>query len=426
MLNKYVFLNFIISDKLNINFFIANRLIKPGKGKDRISSPIIKIAIISISVGVIIMLISMATGFGLQHKIREKISAFSGHIIITNYDNNQSGLTINPVSIQQNFYPKFKKIKGIKNVQSFATIGGILRTPTDFEGIIYKGVGKNYDWSLFKPYLIQGKIPKFSTSKMNDSIIISKTLSDRLKIKLKDKVQAYFMRQGSQKPQLRIFKIAGIYDTGFEDFDKAYILGQLKMVQRLYKWKDTLTGGFEVVLNDFNQLDTKTKEIYNQTASTLNTKSIKDKYPLIFNWLQMFDFNILMILVIIIFIAGLNMITTILVLILEKRQFIAIMKVLGSNKHRLRRIFLIQAAYIIGFGLLIGNFLGLAVIFLQDKFGFIKLDPRTYYVKTAPVYINLKHILLLNFGVVAIILIMLLIPVLIIGKISPTKVLKYE
>ena len=411
---------------MKIDFFIAKKLINNDKSKDRISSPIIKIAIISISIGVVIMLISMATGFGLQHKIREKISAFSGHIIISNYDNNQSGITLNPISIKQDFYPNFDKVSGIKNVQAFATIGGILKTDKDFEGIIYKGVDSLYDWSLFKPFLIKGKIPDFSKQKMNDSILISKVIADRLQLKLYDKVPAYFIREGSDKPQLRIFKIAGIYDTGFEDFDKSYILGQLQMVQKLYKWPDTLTGGFEVILNDFNQLDLKTQQIYNETPSTLNTQSIKDKYPLIFNWLQMFDFNILLIISIIIFIAGLNMITTILVLILEKRNFIAIMKVLGSRNKRLQRIFLIQAAYIIGIGLFIGNIIGLGLIFLQKYYGFIHLNPETYYVRTAPVYLNFKDILLLNAGIALIILLMLSIPVLIIGKISPTKVLKYD
>jgi len=372
------------------------------------------------------MLISMATGFGLQHKIREKISAFSGHVIISDYDNNQSDISLNPISINQDFYPHFDSIEGIRNVQTYATIGGILRTEKDFEGIIYKGVGPNYDWNIFQSYMQKGKIPDYKTNKLNDSVVISETLANRLNLALYDKVPAYFIREGSQKPQLRIFKIAGIYNTGFEDFDKAYILGQLKMVQRLYKWSDSLTGGFEVILDDFDQIDEKNNEIYREIPAQLNAQSIKEKYPLIFNWLKMFDFNILMILVIIIFIAGLNMITTILVLIMEKRQFIAIMKVMGSDNRRLRRIFLMQAAYIIGIGLLIGNILGLGLIYLQKYLGFIKLDPHTYYVKTAPVYIGLKHIMLLNLGVVITILIMLLIPVLIIGRISPTKVLKFD
>ena len=371
------------------------------------------------------MLISMATGFGLQHKIREKISAFSGHIIISNYDTNQSGLTLKPISLQQDFYPEFKNLQGIKNVQAFATIGGIIRTPKDFEGIVYKGVDSLYDWDLFKPYLIAGKIPHYG-KKMNDSVLISKTIADRLQLKLHQKFNTFFLREGSQKPQLRVFKIAGIYNSSFEDFDKTYVLGDLKMVQRLYKWPDTLTGGFEVVLQDFDNIIPKTLEIYENVPSDLNTESIIDKYPLIFNWLNMFDFNILLILVIIIFIAGLNMITTLLVMILEKRQFIAIMKVLGSSNRRLQRIFLIQAAYIIGVGLFIGNLIGLGLIFLQKQFGFIKLDPETYYVRVAPVYINLKHILLLNAGVLLTILLMLLLPVLVVSKISPVKVLKYD
>ncbi len=411
---------------MNIDFFIAKRLIGSGNYKSKISSPIIKIAIISIAIGMVIMLISMATGFGLQHKIREKISAFSGHIIISNYDTNQSGLTLKPISVKQDFYPRFKNIKGIKNVQAFATIGGIIRTPADFEGVILKGVDSLYDWSLFKPYLLEGKIPCFGRQKINDSILISKTIANRLHLKLHQKINTFFLRKGSQKPQLRVFKIAGIYDSGFDDFDKAYIIGDLKMVQNLYKWHDSLVGGFEVVLNDFDQIDTKTNDIYESIPSTLNTESIKEKYPLIFNWLNMFDFNILLILVIIIFIAGLNMITTLLVLILEKRQFIAIMKVLGSPNKKLQHIFLIQAAYIISTGLLIGNIIGLGLIYLQKYFGFIKLDPETYYVRTAPVFINLKHIFLLNIGVLTAILLMLLLPVLLVSKISPVKVLKYD
>jgi len=372
------------------------------------------------------MLISMATGFGLQHKIREKISAFSGHIIISNYDTNQSGLTLKPISVKQDFYPHFKNIDGIKNVQAFATIGGIIRTPQDFEGIILKGVDSLYNWDLFKPYLLQGKIPHFGRKKINDSIIISKSIANRLNLKLHQKINTFFLRKDSQKPQLRVFRIAGIYDSGFEDFDKTYLIGDLNMVRNLYKWKDTLTGGFEVVLNDFNQIIPKTHEIYETVPSNLNTQSIIDKFPLIFNWLNMFDFNILLILVIIVFIAGLNMATTLLVMILEKRQFIAIMKVLGSPNKKLQRVFLIQAAYIISIGLLIGNIIGLGLILLQKQFGFIHLDPETYYVRTAPVYINLKHILLLNAGVLLAILLILLLPVLVVSKISPVKVLKYE
>ena len=411
---------------MNLNYFIAKRLIGSGNRKSKISSPIIKIAIISISIGVMIMLVSMATGIGLQHKIREKISAFSGHILINNYDSNQSDITLEPISTNQEFYPKFTGVSDIKNIQAYASIGGIIRTAKDFEGFVYKGVDKQYDWSLFKPYLIEGKIPKFGVQKYNDSVVVSKLMSDRLDLKLNDKFDAFFMRKNSDKPQRRVFKVAGIYDSGFQDFDKAYVLGDLKMVQKLYKWNDTLVGGFEIILNDFNEIDLKTNQIYHSIPPQLNTQSIKDKFPLIFNWLQMFDFNILLILVIIIFIAGLNMITTLLVMILEKRQFIAMMKVLGANNKKLQNIFIIQAAYIIGVGLFIGNFLGLGLIYLQKYTGFITLDPETYYVSTAPVYLNFKHILLLNAGVMLAIVLMLLLPVLVISKISPVKVLKYE
>ncbi len=410
---------------MNLDFFIAKRLIKSGDSKSKISSPIIKISISAIAIGVVIMLISMASGFGLQHKIREKISAFSGHILINNYNNNQSGLTLDSIVNDTAFYNNFRNIKGIKNIQAYATIGGIIRTEKDFEGIIFKGVDQNYNWDLFKPYLIAGHIPTFG-KKHNKNVIISKTLSDRLGLKLNDSFNTFFLRKNSDKPQLRIFKVIGIYDTGFDDFDKNYVIGDLKIVQGLYKWPKNAVGGYEVILQDFDQIDKKTEDIEKETPPTLYAQSIMDKYPFIFNWLQMFDFNILLILVIIIFVAGLNMITTLLVMIMEKRQFIAIMKVLGSNNRKLQTIFLIQAAYIIGVGLLIGNFIGLGLIFLQKQFGLIQLNPATYYVKIAPAYINFRHILLLNAGVMIAILMMLLLPVLFISRISPVKVLHYD
>lgn len=410
---------------MNLDFFIAKRLIKSGDDKNKISSPIIKIAISAIAIGVVIMFISMASGFGLQNKIREKISAFSGHILINNYDNNQSGLTLDSIVIDSTFYRNFKNIDGIKNIQAYATIGGIIRTEKNFEGIIFKGVDQNYNWDLFKPYLIEGYMPKFS-EKRNKNVLISKTLSNRLGLKINDSFNTFFLRKNSNKPQLRIFKISGIYDTGFEDFDKNYVIGDLKIVQGLYRWPKNAVGGFEVILQNFDEIDGKTIAIEQETPPTLYAQSIMDKYPFIFNWLQMFDFNILLILVIIIFVAGLNMITTLLVMIMEKRQFIAIMKVLGSNNRKLQRIFLLQAVYVIGIGLLIGNFIGLGLIFLQKQFGLIQLNPATYYVKIAPAYINLKHILLLNTGVMIAILIMLLLPVLFISRISPVKVLHYD
>ena len=411
---------------MNYELFIAKRIIFSKQGKSSISAPIIKIAITAIAIGIIVMLVSVATGVGLQHKIREKVAAFQGHVQITNYDNNNSEITVNPVSKKQDFYPEFKGITGIKNVHIFATKAGIIRTEKDFEGVIFKGISADYDWSYFKNYMTEGKVLSFKESPSNN-VLISTTIAMRLGLKLGDKFNILFVKNDPNKlPNMRVLKIVGLYNSAFNEFDENYIIGDIKHIQKINKWSEDEVGGFEVLLNNFKDLKEKSNAIYANTAATLNTQNIVDKYPSLFEWLSLFDVNITIIIVIMILIAGINMITALLVLILERTQMIGILKALGNSNWSIRKVFLYNAGYLILKGLFWGNLIGLTLLFLQQKFAFISLNPETYYVKFVPVYIDFVQILMLNVGTLVLCLFMLIIPSIIVTRISPVKAIKFD
>ncbi|MDG3580962.1 ABC transporter permease [Galbibacter pacificus] len=411
---------------MNLEYFIAKRLIKGKEHKSSISAPIIKIAITAIALGVIMMLIAIATGVGLQRKIREKIAAFNGHIQIYNYDNNTSDVSINPISIHQDFYPEFKTIDGISHVQAVATKGGIIRTENTFEGIIAKGVGADYNWKPFEDFLVEGRLPEFS-GKRNEEVLISQYLANRLKFKVGTEFWAFFLKDDvSDIPSQIKLKVVGIYNSGFNDFDANYIFIDLRHIQRMNRWKEDQVGTFEVFIDDFHKIQQKGREIYGVTLSTLDSQTIADKYYTIFEWLSLFDFNIAIIIVIMIIVGGINMITALLVLILERTQMIGLLKGLGSNNWSIRKIFLYNAAYLIAIGLFWGNVIGLGLLFLQQKYGFISLDAQTYYVSQAPVYIHPLDVIILNIGVLVLCMLMLLVPSYIITKISPARSIKFE
>jgi len=411
---------------LNYELFIAKRIIAAKQYKSSISSPIIKIAISAIAVGIIVMMIAIATGFGLQEKIREKLSGFNGHIQITNFDNNNSEITLNPVSKNQDFYPEFKNINNITNVQVFATKGGIIRTETDFEGIILKGVASDYDWTFFNEYLVEGTFPDFNNDVTND-VLISKEISNRLHINLGDTFNILFVKDDPSKaPWLRVVKVVGVYDSGFQDFDENFVIADIRHIQKMNRWTEEQVGGFEVLISNFDEIGLKSNQIYKETASTLNSQSIIEKYPGIFEWISLFDNNIYLIIVIMILVAGINMITALLVLILERTQMIGILKALGSTNVSIRKIFLYNAGYLVLKGLFWGNLIGLSILFSQKYFGFITLDPETYYVNEAPVFIDFWYIILLNICTLLLCLLMLIIPTLLITKIDPVKSIKFE
>ncbi|WP_324721490.1 ABC transporter permease [Salinimicrobium sp. HB62] len=411
---------------MNLEFFIAKRLISAKQHKSSISAPIIKIAIVAIAIGVIMMLVAFATGIGLQQKIREKMSAFTGHVTISSYDNNNSQVSLMPISTDQDFYPEFEAVEGIEHVQATAYLGGVIRTETDFEGIIVKGVGTDFNWDYFEDFLIAGQMPDVSGS-LNSEVLISSYTANRLGLEVGDKAVTYFLRdETSRNPLTRAFEITGIYNSGFQEFDELYMLADIRHVQRINRWESDQVGNFEVFLKDFSQLDEKGREIYENTGSFLDTRTIKQQYYSIFEWLSLFDFNIALIIGIMILVAGINMITALLVLILERTQMIGIMKALGSSDWSIRKIFLYNAGYLILLGLFWGNLIGLGLLFAQKYLKLIPLNPETYYVTEAPVYIGWEYILGVNLGTLLLCMLMLLIPSYIITRISPVKAMKFD
>lgn len=373
------------------------------------------------------MLVAISTGVGLKYKIREKVSAFNGHIQISNYDNNASDVSVVPVSLNQEFYPKFESVDGVAHVQAVATKAGIIRTEDTFEGMIAKGVGSDYDWSPFKEYIIEGKLPNYSGA-LNEEVLMSRLMANRLGLKTGDAFFAFFLKDGDlSNPNQRKFVISGLYDSGFEELDGLYLFTDIRHIQRMNKWTEDQVGNFEVFLNNFDDIDAKSKEIYGKTLSTLDTQTIIDKYYRIFEWIGLFDFNIVLIIGIVIIVSGFNMITALLVLILERTQMIGILKALGSANWSIRKVFLYNAAYLIGIGLFWGNLIGLTAIWVQDKFKVFKFpNPQEYYIDYIPVYIDFSTIVLLNIGVLLLCLLMLLLPSYIITKITPVRAIKFE
>ncbi|MEM9679333.1 MAG: FtsX-like permease family protein [Bacteroidota bacterium] len=369
----------------------------------------------------------MATGLGLQQKIRDKVVAFNGHVTISNYDSNASDESQFPITTDQEFYPEFNSVEGVTHVQAVATKFAVIRTESDFEGIIVKGVGKDYDWQYFEEFLVQGRLPDYS-QKRNEEVLISQYIANRLQFKLGDTFNTLFGEQIEGKlPRIINYKIVGIYNSGFQELDEKYVIGDIRHIQRLNKWEPNEIGNFEVFIDDFSEIESKGRQVYKSLQSPLlNATTVSEKYYTIFEWIKVFDNNIYGIIGIMIIVAGINMITALLVLILERTQMIGILKAVGTSNLSIRKIFLYNASYLIGLGLLWGNSIGIGLLLLQKYFKLFPLNPDTYYVTEAPVYLSLDYILMLNIGTFVACMLLLLVPSVIITRISPVKAIRFD
>jgi len=374
---------------LNLEYFIAKRLSGTTSYKSSASSTIIKIAIVAIALGMVMMLIAISVTLGLQREIRQKISAFSGDMLVSNFDGNNSQETVNPVAIDQDFYPDFDAVPEVTHVQAITSRAGIIRTENTFEGTVVKGLGDDYDWSRIEDYIVEGRKPDFTKEIVNTETLFSTYLANRLNLKIGDKVVIYFVNKETQK-----FR--------------------------------PLRLDIVIFIDDFDEIERVNNEVYQNSGSTLRSISVLQRNSQIFDWIQLFDFNMILIIVVMILVAGINMIVALLVLVLERTQMIGILKALGCSDWSIRKVFLYNAMYLIGLGLFWGNIIGLGLLFIQKYFGIITLDPTTYYVKQAPVVIEFGYVFALNLGVFIVCLLMLLIPSFIITRISPVKAIRFE
>ena len=377
------------------------------------------------------ILIAIATGKGLQERIRQKIASLNGHIQIFNYDTNHSEVSIVPISTEEDFYtqPDFfnQGENRVIHIQSVITKGGIIRTEKTFEGIIAKGIGMDYDWKYMKSYLKKGKIPNYSTDTLSNEVLISEYIANRLELSVGDTCNTLFLREDNISiPNQRNFTICGIYSSGFQQFDASYILVDIRQLQKINKWKANQTGFFEVFIKDFDQMSSIGEYIYNHIPPEYDSQTIAQKYPTIFDWFHTFDLNIIIIISIMVIVGGVNMITAILVLILERTPMIGMLKALGASNWTIRKIFLYNAVYLIGLGLLWGNLIGISLLLIQYFFSPLKLDPSIYYVSEVPIYLHLGYIIIVNIGILITCLLMLLVPSYIVSRISPIKAIKFE
>ena len=410
---------------MNFEKFVAQKLVKTSSDKGSVSAPILKIAIGAIALGIAIMIITVATGTGLQQKVRERLAGLSGHIQINSFDNSYNYIT-NPISKDQDFYPAFTDIPEITHIQVYANKPGVIRTENNFEGVVLKGVGDDYDWSFLEDNIVEGAIPNFSIGKMSSNVLMSQSIANGLELKVGDKFNVFFLKSGNNAPKTRRYTVVGIFNTGIKDFDQNFIIGDIRQIQRLNKWDSKTIGGFELFVDDFDNLDKVVPEVYHSIGFDLNAVSIKETNSYILDWLKLFDLNIEVILLIMLMVAGINMVTALLILILERTQMIGVLKALGSSNWSIRIIFLHHANYLILRGLIIGNILGVGLLLIQKYFEVIKLDASTYYVSVAPVNINIIHIIVLNVITLVLVLLMLLIPSYLVSKISPVKAIKFD
>ena len=395
--------------------------------KSTVSARIINIATTAVALGIAAILIAISTSQGLQKEIQKKTSVFNGHILVTLFENNESQVSLLPMIDSDSIRNQIKEEINIEKIHSVALKAGMLKTDSDFEGILFKGVSENFDWTSLNSFKTQGTFPSFDPQLTSNEILISEVLASRLNLILGDRVEAFFQNSTGQGiPKRRRFTIVGIYFSGFPDIDENLVYGDLKQVQRMNKWDSNQIGGYELFVSNFKYLQQTANNIYDKLPSDLNSIPITERFYGIFQWISLFDFNVLIILIVMLLVGVINMATALLVLILERSRMIGLLKALGANNFLIQKIFLYNGTLIMAKGLFWGNIIGLGFYFSQYYFGWITLDPETYFVSVAPVSISFTEVLGLNIFFLVISVLLLWIPSKIILNIVPSKVLRFR
>lgn len=397
------------------------------QNKSTVSERIINIATVAVVIGIAAILIAMSTSEGLQREIQKKTSVFNGHILVTSFENNESQVSLLPFEDSQQLRNQISEDENLERLHGIALKAGMLKTKNDFEGFLLKGVSEDFDWSSLTSFLTQGSFPDTKKESVTNEILISETMADRLGLSLGQKVEAFFQSQTREGlPKRRRFTIVGMYFSGFPDIDQNLIYADIRQVQRLNQWNKSQIGGYELFVNDFHEVELTANRIYERLPSELNSSSITDRFSGIFQWIALFDFNVLIILIVMLLVGVINMATALLVLILERSRMIGLLKALGANNTLVQKIFLYNGTVIMMQGLFWGNLIGLGFYFSQHYWGWIRLDPTTYFVSQAPVYIDGFKVIFVNLFFLGISTLLLWIPSKIILRISPSRVLRYR
>jgi lipoprotein-releasing system permease protein len=417
---------------LNFNIYIARRIFSAKENRNNLSHRIVNIALFGIVLGLVVLILSVAIVSGYKLEVGRKVIGFGSHLQITSLNSNQSYET-SPIKQNQPFLKELKAIEGISHVQNFATKPGIIRTEDEIQGVVLKGIGPDFDWSFFKENMVEGEVFLVQDTIRSNKVWISEQMADLLKLNLGDDLTMFFVNQSEAVPRQRKFKLAGIYKTSLEEFDRMFVLVDINHIRKLNNWENNEVSGFEILVNDLNGLSAQEKEIQDMLlrytspeSEVLQVVSIKEKYRHIFDWLSLLDMNVWVILVLMILVAGFNMVSSLLVIILERTQMIGILKAMGARNWSIRKVFLYFSFFMILKALILGNVIGIGICLIQQYTELIKLDPTSYFLNYVPINLKIWHILLLNFGTVTITILMLLVPSYFIAKVSPEKTIRFE
>jgi len=414
---------------MSVEFYIAKRIYKAKEENRNVSPPAIQVAIASIAIGLAVMILSVSVVIGFKKEIREKVIGFGSHIQISNYEINHS-YEMKPIAINDTLPSYLQKRFHILRIEPFATKPGIIKTADDFQGVVFKGMDEHYQWDFFRSNLIEGTILNIQADSILPDVLISRTIADKLRLKLGDSFTAYFVQD---PPRFRKFHISGIYQTYFSEYDKIFILSDIKQIRKINQWDEDMVSGLELYVQDFNRVNAIADSIYfdlqtqkDRLNNSYLSQSIKQIKPEIFDWLSVLDINVIVILVLILVVAGFSMISGLLIIILERANMIGTLKALGQNNTSIRKIFLYLSGFLIGKGLLWGNILALSLCFIQSYTGIIKLNPDVYYLTKVPIDLSIPAILLINLGTLFVTLIVLIGPSYLVTGISPAKTIRFE
>lgn len=399
------------------------RLRRTNRGGETFSKPVIRVSIISIALGLAVMIVSIAIVVGFKNTISKKVTGFSSHMKVVPFDNNQS-MEEQAINLDEELINNLKNANNISGLNLTAKKAGVLKTDDQIQGIVFKGVDKNYYSSFINESLVEGKFPDLTEK--TDEVVISLDLSQKLNIELGDNLRVWFISGKNSQPRGRKFSVSGIYSTSLEEFDSRFIIGDLRHIQKLNNWTENQVGNIELFCEDPDKLEETAMELYAQIPYDLQVITVKQEYPQIYNWLDLLDMNVAVVLVLMVLVAGITMISTLFIVIMERTNMIGVLKALGANSRLIRKIFLYKAAYIIGLGMLWGNVIGLTFYFLQLYFRIFKLEAESYYVDYVPVELHLDYFIYLNLGTFLVSILILIGPSYYITRISPAKALRYE
>jgi lipoprotein-releasing system permease protein len=408
---------------LNLNYFISKRISRVDKKS--FSYTVTRIATIVTAFGILVMVVSMGILEGFKSRIRQKIFSFGAHIQVSKYDLKKS-YEESPLQRYTRLYNHPDSVPGIVHIQLYSNKPGLLRTEEDIRGVILKGVWKDFKTDEFGKNIVEGKFITFPDSGYSKDILISRKISDRMNLKVGDPFIMIFSRTVSNVPTYRKLQVGGIYETGLEEFDEHFVLGDIRLNQKINNWDDSLVGGYEIFVNDFSKIDTIAEKVYNYMDYDMQIEKITDKYIQIFDWLKLLDRNVGVFLILILFVACFNMVATLLIMIMERTNMIGVLKALGATNMQIQQIFIWNGAFIILRGMLWGNVIGLGFCVLQYFTHVIPLDPENYYMDFVPIKFNWLYILFVNILTFTIATTVLLIPALFISRLKPVKAIKFN